>query len=79
MTCRTGISKDPDNRKAEWAMKLKQDGLKMRAWKIIGEPHKSKKSAKAAELALRIKLKSIGRPAGGKDGKGKWYVYKFNY
>ncbi len=79
MTSRTGITKDPDKRKLVWKKIVEADGLKMRAWKIMGEPHTSKKSARAAEEVLRAKHKAKGHSGGGKAGKGRWYVYKFNY
>ena len=73
MTCRIGITTNPDKRRAEWesqyGRKLNSKTLKTCA---------SKAEAQRAEHLLAASQGCISHP-GGEDAIGPWHVYRIDY
>jgi len=77
MTCRIGISTDPERRKAEWENLYRN----IRDWQILAGPFNLKSEAQQEETRLAQKH-SCESHAGGDDSDNpfeKWYVYGFNH
>ena len=80
MSCRIGITTDPDRRKKEWEREL---GSKMRSetWKIL-DSGLTKSEAQRKEDELASEKSCQASPGGsdvGDDNEKIWSVYYFEY
>lgn len=73
MSCRIGITTNPDTRRAQWEKDL---GRKVRF--TILQTCATQSEAQQAETALAALNGCISSP-GGQPANGPWYVYRIDY
>lgn len=74
ITCRIGITMDPERRKKEW----KQKYPTLRDWTILGV-HKIKSAAQTQSTAEAKRLGCAYNPSGAGPEVATWYVYYFQH
>ena len=76
MSCRIGITTDPETRKAFWELKQ----VTMSDWQIL-ESHESKADAQARETELAEKYECEAHAGGAvsDNPNARWHVYYFKY
>jgi hypothetical protein len=77
MSCRIGITTDPERRRGEWGSKYPT----LKNWEIIAGPYKTKGEAQAMETDLSQAQGCEAAPGGDNpsDPRAKWYVYRFDH
>ena len=78
VSCRIGMTTDPERRKREWEGEYRREGKTVINWKILSV-HKSKLSAQKAETKTAKEQNCIAHPEGRNSEKEIWYVYKIEY
>ena len=73
MSCRVGISTDPESRKSYW----QRQHPSLRQWEILSR-HATKTAAQAEENRVAAQHGCRHAP-GGADALGAWQVYHFYY
>jgi len=74
MSCRIGITTDPDRRRGEW----EKEYPNLRNWQILGRC-KTKSAAQKAETHLAHRFGCEAAPGGPGKEHDNWCVYKFDY
>ncbi len=74
MSCRVGITTDPDRRKKEW----ENQHPTLRNWKILSK-HDSKTKAQSRENQEARNRGCVSGSGGGGPEYATWYVYYFEY
>lgn len=77
MTCKIGITTDPERRRARWEHWCIKQGHPMKNWEII-DKFSTKEEAQKAEDALATELGCEAYP-GGPDVDGPWHLYRIDY
>ena len=73
MPCRVGITTNPQLRRSQWESKV----YGLTNWRIIGT-HNNRADAQAQESRYAARYGCLSSP-GGKNARGPWYVYRFDY
>ena len=78
ISCRIGMTMDPNRRKKELERKCKKQGQNIISWNII-KTYKSKSSAQEFETKEAKKQNCEAHPGGRGPEKATWYIYKLEY
>ena len=74
ISCRIGMTTDPDRRKKEWERKENC----VRNWKILGK-YQSKKLAQEIEIKEAKKQNCDYHSGGRGKEKDNWFIYRFEF
>ena len=78
ISCRIGMTTNPNRRKKEWERKYRKQGNTIVSWNILNN-YNSKTFAQEFETKEAKKQNCEAHPGGKGPEKAIWYIYKLEY
>ncbi len=78
ISCRIGMTTNPERRKKEWERDYRKQGNNIISWNIV-KTYKSKSAAQEFETKEAKKQNCEAHSGGRGPEKATWYVYKLEY
>ncbi len=78
ISCRIGMTTNPERRRKEWKRDYRKQGNNITSWSILNT-YQSKTSAQKFETKEAKKQNCEANPGGKGPEKAIWYVYKLEY